>query len=813
MAVEQIEIKVVSNIPEAAKQGESWRMQIRQLKKELDTLDQSSEEYEKTIQKLANATQEYQDEMIMIRNSAGDLGAAFTNLNKVNTDLASGFAIVTSAQALFGGQSEALDKTMVKLQAAIALVKGMEGLEGMGKDLKAAKASIVGFITSMKAATAGTTGLSGAMKVLKAAIASTGIGLLVVALAALIANFDKILKLFGYTSPAEQMAAAIENLDNKCKSLDAQLTSLNTKALKDYTKALNEAAGETDKINEATEKYNETLRQNAYQDAHKRVVEYQAALINLRNKGFDKNKKTIKEYNELVEKLTQAQAAEAKAVNDMTKARSDKLNKEYEAQKKLEEQTRQRIKTEQEAAKKANEASKEKIKNAQAEYKAIALAARGEYEAAADALTAISKINPFTDADMLNSQLKYFLKIYTAYTKDTVANAQQFKKDYEYILGEGWPLTVEQTQTFIDNKNKIESGFESIDIMYNSGRLTAEEYYKAVVQYSDNYMNNLDRMLANIPGITEEIKQGLATILSTDISTRITESTGVMIENIDMQMDEMLNMIALKMTDAQMALESATGEEGAENNFWGRVFGYDSTSFQEIYDAQVAYFDQMYQLQVEQLDRERELLEQKLQIESLSAQERANIENQLAQNAQDREQATTNHYKQQIQARNNLDKSRQSIVSGAASATSKMLDGLASNYDESSKTYKRIKIIQTTIDTFSAAMAAYQSMAGIPYVGPVLGAMAAAGAIASGIANINAIKNADSGSTASTASTSATPDVSSSLINGDAYASMLGDETEFSINELSTDTKVYVTESDISSTQNDVKTKVKESTF
>ena len=52
---------------------------------------------------------------------------------------------------------------------------------------------------------------------------------------------------------------------------------------------------------------------------------------------------------------------------------------------------------------------------------------------------------------------------------------------------------------------------------------------------------------------------------------------------------------------------------------------------------------------------------------------------------------------------------------------------------------KGANIAQTTIDTFTAAMAAYKSAVGIPYVGPILAPIAAAGAVAVGVMNIKKI--------------------------------------------------------------------------
>ena len=63
---------------------------------------------------------------------------------------------------------------------------------------------------------------------------------------------------------------------------------------------------------------------------------------------------------------------------------------------------------------------------------------------------------------------------------------------------------------------------------------------------------------------------------------------------------------------------------------------------------------------------------------------------------------------------------------------------------EESETGKALAITATTIDTFQSAQASYKSLAGIPIVGPVLGGVAAAAAVAMGLKNIAAIRGANS---------------------------------------------------------------------
>lgn len=56
--------------------------------------------------------------------------------------------------------------------------------------------------------------------------------------------------------------------------------------------------------------------------------------------------------------------------------------------------------------------------------------------------------------------------------------------------------------------------------------------------------------------------------------------------------------------------------------------------------------------------------------------------------------------------------------------------------------YKGFAIAQATMDTYKAAIAAYNSVVGIPYVGPVLAPVAAAAAVAFGVAQIAQIESA-----------------------------------------------------------------------
>jgi len=88
------------------------------------------------------------------------------------------------------------------------------------------------------------------------------------------------------------------------------------------------------------------------------------------------------------------------------------------------------------------------------------------------------------------------------------------------------------------------------------------------------------------------------------------------------------------------------------------------------------------------------------------------------------------------------------LTIGAATnviSTLSSLNDLFAGESEASqkKAFKRnqaLQIAQTIIDTFSSATGAFNSLVGIPVVGPVLGGVAAAAAVAAGLANVKKIK-------------------------------------------------------------------------
>ena len=151
--------------------------------------------------------------------------AKFNALTSSLGGVVGGFQAYEGALALVGSESEDLQKTLVKLQALMALSQGLQQLgeaRDSFKQLGAVIKSTTVFQTLYNAATrtatavqtafgVATTVTSTGFKVLRGAIMATGIGALVVALGLVIANFDAISSWIK-KSPLGSFANQVRNL-------------------------------------------------------------------------------------------------------------------------------------------------------------------------------------------------------------------------------------------------------------------------------------------------------------------------------------------------------------------------------------------------------------------------------------------------------------------------------------------------------------------------------------------------------------------------------------------------------------------------
>lgn len=174
-----------------------------------------------------------------------------------------------------------------------------------------------------------------------------------------------------------------------------------------------------------------------------------------------------------------------------------------------------------------------------------------------------------------------------------------------------------------------------------------------------------------------------------------------------------------------------------------------------------------------------------------------------------------------IEEEKKLQQKRLNQFQASVQVTSSVLGSLGSIYDtkaqtaksekemkKASKTAKGFKAAQAVIDALSAANGAYAAMSSIYGVGPALGAAAAAAALIAGYANVKSILAQDVTGSSVQNVTANVP--SASTPNISYTKELLGDKELDVVNQP---IKCYVVESDITSTQNRIKTQVTNSTF
>lgn len=235
----------------------------------------------------------------------------------------------------------------------------------------------------------------------------------------------------------------------------------------------------------------------------------------------------------------------------------------------------------------------------------------------------------------------------------------------------------------------------------------------------------------------------------------------------------------------------------------------------------------MYELRVVNLNKLADAYRKMANDTKLSAEERKNAELELKNTLAQIEDAEVEHTIATNQRRKESWKNTIDYISTASQGLSTMFGNISTAYEdyinqevaagkmseEEAKrrfeTVKGVQKAQTLVNTFASAISAFQSMASIPYVGPVLGAAAAAAAIAAGmvqIANIDSTTwqgNSNGGGNASSTAAYQLPNV---LIPEPQYTQNLTnqDDTDRLANAIGNAVggqRVFVVESDIDAAQ------------
>ena len=404
------------NVGNYAGSFKSLKEEIKQARDIMAGAARGSDEYAEAAKRAAEATNKLKDMQQEISMGNSGLDNQFAVMSKTLSGIAGGFSAVQGAMALFGTESENLKKTFVKLQAAMSMTQGFKALAELPKALNAGRIAFGGITKSVKTFVV-------SLKGVKAAIAATGLGLLLVLLGELLANWDAV------TEAVEKFVGGLGKVSEVLAGVGGVVKNIVTGPLKALGQVFTgkwKEAGETIKnsFNVAANYANAATKQankNAEKQTRKQAAESVKRLNNYieekeAEKGADwkYSKEGQKIYQEYFDNLLKMYKKDSE---EYRKANLEKLSYERE----LTDRQKQEAKSQASAAKQI----------------------RQEYESAAAAAASAT----YTDADKRRAELEKQIREFEPLVKKAFGNPP-FK---EY--GEG--LVKESKKAIKDQEKEI----------------------------------------------------------------------------------------------------------------------------------------------------------------------------------------------------------------------------------------------------------------------------------------------------------------------------------------------------------------------
>lgn len=847
-------VRNVGNYENAIKNAlKTPQQELKALRTQLAQLTEGTAEYNAVFARMAQLTHDVTEQQEQLKWSSADLGDILGNVAGVATSIAGGFSAFNALSGLIGGESEELEKAMLQAQRFIQLIQGLEQLEQLGDKVKglwkgiqnysaglgeagealdattkaASKntAVMVGNTTATQAntaatnaqstanvtATATTGAFSVALGVLKTALIATGIGAIIVALGALINLLGSgISHVWGWITGANKAKEQTENLQS---SYDALNESLETQEKSwERQEMLMEAQGKSyEEIYEARRKNLQVqLLEVRTLLASQQAIANDIGQRKLQKEKYDEFRKTLEELVEKEKELKQT-------IDDL-----DYKNyiDDVKAKKKAEEEAAA-------AAKKAAEVAVEAHKK---------------------------------EKESANKLYKDLIELY----KDEKTKLKEKYEEEKALLDKFGKDTTLLTKKYEEDKTAIVLKEE------NARRKAREEYQKLFdstfrnpsLEYFENEVDKAIVKMEDFNDVNSKIARdnnGIVTLEGyADALKFLNQEYGYTIESVS-EFDLVFQKVQMDYEDAQKALqEYKSGErvKQIENEFeaLNALMELETEKKQiefGLYASQGTWYngftnnyisqmklrweieDSIFQLRTAKIKEEIELYKNAANDKNLTDEARAeafaklsSLERQLALETAD---YTIAQNQRKAEAVDNYVVAVQDSLDGISSILSNVADAWETSIqaqvdageiseEEGERQMENMRGIQSAIaliNAFSSAVSAYNSMASIPYVGPALGAAAAAAALASGIAQvvaINKVKKGDKGGgSESTRYAEVTPTVPD--YNPTAVTNVTGSQEQEDLANALSQTNLWVSVSDIDSTQGKVKTRDKETSF
>lgn len=364
-------------VNQTEKQTESLKSQLREATQELIKAQAEFGDYSQAALDAAKKVAGLKDQIQEAKETSQlfDPGAKFAAATGAIAAGANAVQTYQAALGLVGVEGEAVQETLLKVQSAMAFSQGLSSLADSAKDFKRLSAVAQQYTIVQKALTAG-------QWLWNAAMSANPIGLLVTAIAALIAGGYALTKYFSENAEAaKKNTSAVEAnrlaLEKQNKALDSNANAFNRKQNQELAMAKASGASaeairklELKLIDEkiAFEKSQRAIAENTYQknlntlaslkaaDADADLIKKQTDITNESIKAYNKQnqdvKKALDEKKDIQNRhLVEIKTAETQSAKEIAQKRKEQQDKAREELKKLQEQEKEELKRQKEALK------------------------------------------------------------------------------------------------------------------------------------------------------------------------------------------------------------------------------------------------------------------------------------------------------------------------------------------------------------------------------------------------------------------------------------------------------------------------------
>ena len=884
-----------------------YRGQLKDLKFELATLEKGTAEYNAKLVEAANIMHTASEQQEALKYSSTDLGDQMSNVTKIGSSVAGGFAALNAAMGLFGKDTEDVQKALLTVQQTMAIMQGMEGLEGLWKRteglsqaLGLAKASTTEATVAMEAEGAAmktaavettleagaTKGAEKAQKGLNAAMKANPIGIILTAVMALVSIFlifkDRIKDLIGQSEGATKTFdklkttfSGIANVVKKAVLLPIKQTITTFKTLGNVINAI--IHGQFGELKQIVIDGAKEMANNA-KEALDVVGNFQEGAAEKQEKLDEKRKREqakarTKELDDIIKDNEAKYGSDYKYTKDAKKIYDEFYQSQIDQYEEGTEEYKQALRDRDNYDRLFNE------KQSQATQKRIEEEVKAQ-QTVIDDWKQLMKSYVQTEGELARDSAQQKINIWKAYVEQMHKEGLDIPRQTGDLLTKMMDKVAETG--FIE---PLEEAFEKMDTVVRDrlqNKLTQDLidfYYKGqldLISKDETILKAEEDMLKGHYALMEtytdmnidfEIKKEnelyekrseLYSSTSLRLKKFLDEIKPLFGEDTATYEKYFAQVMALQTKyDAQMEQNEADHNNKISDlrvkKTQQETSAIKKTLNEQLNDVELAYkeraskinpffnaskaakeeVDEIYFYKNKALEEQKKVLEEALTSNMLTKEDYSktlseiyDIEKEQSDLAVQHEIDNANRKKE---AWNNFFNGVKDSANAVGDLVGKWGDTYASLIDmevkegklseqEAEKKYKTVQGVmaaQAEIQTLAAAISAYQSMASIPYVGPVLGAAAALAALQYGYAQVEMIKATNpysSGGKAQEPSTAiANPtmaDYSPQTFRNITSAQ----ETENLVNAME-GRPLWVSVTDVDRVQGQVKAKDKETTF